>query len=157
MGVTRPLGALLLLASAAAGCAGGIPPAPTSPPLESLLGTYELVSILGRPLPVREFQAVYFAGELTLQREQVYVSHIDAETCTVDGACRREIAATRGVWVVLPDGTIEFDPHDDSRIPEADRDPLAGDVPPPRVVADGREIRYYTRSETLPVFTYRRR
>ena len=149
---------LLLLLPLLASSACAPASAPTAAlPLESLLGTYELVSILGRPLPVREFQAVYFAGELTLQRDQGYVSHIDAETCTVDNRCERGIAATRGVWVILPDGTIEFDPHDDSNIPEMDRDPLEGDVPPPRIVADGREIRYYTRSEQLPIFTYRRR
>lgn len=149
-----PLPLLLALLLPGGACA---PPPPRAPALGSLLGTYDLVGILGGALPVREFQAVYHAGEITLQPNQVYVSQIDAETCDAANVCTREIARAVGVWVLLPDGTIEFDPHDHSHVPEVDRDPLAGDVPPPRVVADGREIRYYTRSERRPIFTYRRR
>jgi hypothetical protein len=150
----RLLLALLLLP----GCASVSRPAPRAVPASELLGTYELVSILGKPLPVREFQAVYYAGEVTLLPDGVYASWIDAETCDVENVCGRATERVTGRWTTLPDGSIQFDPDDhDFYVPETDRDPLEGDFPPPRTEADGREIRYYTRVEPIPVFVYRRR
>ena len=134
------------------GCAPGQSPGRAPVPTEALLGTYELVSIEGRPLPVREFQAVYHAGRITLLADQRWVSEIDAETCSLENVCERETATAEGSWVLKQDGTLSFDPHGE------DEEPAEEDHgPPPRVEADGEEIRLYTPSVEVPIFTYRRR
>ena len=156
-GDMRPYGLLLgLMISLFPGCMAPAPAPRPAPSPDALLGRYELVSISGRPLPVREFQAVYHGGQITLLAGQRYVSGIDAETCTPDGACKREAPVVEGVWRVRPDGTLEFDPHEESNVPEIDRDPLEGDWPPPRIEADGRESRFYTAASEAPYISYRR-
>ena len=142
--------------TALSGCMARVPASrPPSP--DALLGTYDLVSIGGRPLPVREFQAVYRAGRITLHPGQRYVSGIDAELCSAEGVCTRDAPTVEGVWLVLPDGTLEFHPREEEDPLDVYHDPAAEDVAPPRIEADGREIRFYTTASKEPYITYRRR
>jgi hypothetical protein len=124
-------------------------PRVASPPREALFGTYELVSIGPKPLPTREHQAVYYAGRVILNPDQSYLGEIDAETCTRENVCNRQIFRVEGAWAVLPDGTLSL--HS-----EEEEEPLPGEEVP-RIEADGKEIRYFSPTGAIPSFVYRRR
>jgi hypothetical protein len=144
---------LLLLLSALAGCLPREAPRGTPLPPEALLGTYDLVSVGGRPLPLREFRAVYHGGELTLHADHRYAAAIDVETCAEENVCTRETATSEGSWRILPDGTLSLEaPGQEAHDPAVE-----AEAPPPRIEADGREIRYYSVAGEIPVVTYRRR
>jgi hypothetical protein len=140
---------LFLLALAAAGCAPRQAARAAPLPVEALSGTYELVSIGRKPLPAREHQAVYYAGRVTLNADRSYIGEIDAETCTRENVCTRQIFRVDGEWEVLPDGTLSL--HS-----EEEEEPLPGEEVP-RIEADGREIRYYTPTGNAASYVYRRR
>ena len=118
-------------------------------PVDALFGTYDLVSIGPKPLPTREHQAVYHAGRVTLNADRSYLGEIDAETCTRENVCARQLFTVEGEWEVLPDGTLSL--HS-----EEEEEPLPGEEVP-RIEADGREIRYYSPETNVPSFVYRRR
>ena len=144
---------LLVVLTALAGCAPRQAPRTTPIPAEALVGTYELASVGGRPLPLREFRAVYHGGELTLFADQRYAAAIDVESCTEANVCTRETATSEGTWEILPNGTLALEPAG-----ETEHDPaVEAESPPPRIEADGTEIRYYSVAGEIAVVTYRRR
>jgi hypothetical protein len=119
-------------------------PAPAPPTPEALAGAYVLVSYGGRPLPTREFRAVYHGGSLTLHADGRFLSELDAELCEPDGGCRRSVSRSQGIWLLLHDGTLHLD-HEERH-----------SWPAPRIEADGVEIRFYIPGNGMPGFTYRR-
>jgi hypothetical protein len=149
----RPHGLILILSAIAlAGCTAPRRPRGAPAPLDALLGTYDLVSMGGKPLPVREHQAIYHGGRITLKPGQRFVSEIDAETCTVDDVCKRETAVSEGSWLRLDDGTLEFVPIEEHEDPYFD----PGHEEPPLVEADGKELRFFTRFQHSLTYLYRR-
>jgi hypothetical protein len=144
----RLIPTLLMIALPACASSRHVPPNPLAP--EALAGTYELVSIGGSPLPVREFRAVYHGGRLTLYADRRFVSAMDAETCSLENVCTRETSTAEGTWRVLPDGTLSIESAS-----EEEHLPGEEDVPSPRIEADGKEIRYHSPAGGLPNFTYR--
>ena len=83
----------------------------------------------------------------SLERKQLYTETVDVESCYPASPCTRDTLTSGGTWLLLHDGTLYLDPHE-------------GYVwPPPRIEADGQEIRFYipgTDTGTLS-FTYRRK
>lgn len=151
MRLPRLLPVMTILAHA--GCASGASAGGAGLPADSLVGTYELESIVGRPVPLRQFQAVYHAGRITLHADHRYVSEFDVESCTTDAVCTRETTTAVGRWRVLDDGTLALEPRAEAA-EHAEEEEDHG--PPPRIEADGREIRYYTPSVAVPIFRYTR-
>lgn len=126
-------------------CGGSGAPGPEPLLVEDLLGTYELVSYEGQPLPTGNGRATYYGGKIVLGREQLYTETIDVESCSPAAPCTRNTSSSGGTWLLLHDGTLYFDPHQ------------GYGWPPPRIEADGQEIRVYIPDMDMLTFTYRRK
>jgi len=123
-------------------CSG---PEVLSPEPQDLLGEYELVSYGGQPLPTGNGRATYYGGKIVLEREQLYTETVDVEICPPAASCTRSTSSSGGTWLLLHDGTLYFDPHQ------------SYGWPPPRIEADGQEIRFYIPDTDTLSFTYRRK
>lgn len=112
---------------------------------ENLLGEYALVGYGGQPLPAGNGRATYYGGKLVLERDQLYTQTVDVELCPPAVPCTRSTSSSGGTWLLLHDGTLYFDPHQ------------GYGWPPPRIEADGQEIRFYIPDMNTLTFTYRRK
>lgn len=113
--------------------------------VDNLLGTYKLVSYWGQPLPTGNGRTTYYGGEIVLEQKQLYTETIDVESCYPVGPCTRGASTSGGTWLLLHDGTLYLDPHE------------GYGWPPPRIEADGREIRFYIPDMDTLTYTYRRK
>lgn len=126
-------------------CGGSETLAPEPLLIGDLLGTYELVSYWGQPLPTGNGRVTYYGGKIVLEQKQLYTETTDAESCYPAAPCTRDTSTSGGTWLLLHDGTLYLDPHE------------GYGWPPPRIEADGQEIRFYIPDMDTLTFTYRRK
>lgn len=145
--VRRYVGSIgaVALCFAITSCGSSEIPGPEQLPVEGLLGEYTLVSYGGQSLPAGNGRATYYGGQIVLGREQLYTQTLDVETCPPAASCTRSTSSSGGTWLLLHDGTLYFDPTQ------------SYGWPPPRVEADGQEIRFYIPDMNMLGFTYRRK
>ncbi len=135
-------GGMLCLALTA--CGGTGTPNPASLSVDDLFGVYVLASYEGQFLPSGNGRTTYYGGSLNLERDGRYTETIDAEVCSPAAPCTRDTSFSGGTWLLLRDGTLYLDPQE------------GYSWPPPRVEADGQEVRVYIPDADLLTFTYRR-
>jgi len=109
---------------------GGSGSPPRGKPAGSqIAGEYELVRYFGQALPADNFgRGTVEAKHLSLLPDQRFTRTYRGEICIL-GSCGRADGSESGVWMILADGTLYLDSTPSTS------------WPPPRIVADGREVR----------------
>lgn len=119
----------LVIATAISLCGCG--DAPNGVPAASqTAGEYELVRFFGQPLPADNCaRGTVEARHLSLFADQRYTKTWKGTACAL-GSCERADGSESGVWVVLANGSLYFDPQSGT-----------GSLTQ-RVEANGRELRF---------------
>ncbi|HEX3088962.1 MAG TPA: hypothetical protein VHQ23_09925 [Ilumatobacteraceae bacterium] len=110
-----------------------------------IAGEYQLTHIGNEPLPAMADpgRVTVFSGHLALLDNLRFTQVTSEEVCII-GRCTSASDTSQGTWEILENGTLYFD------------DDRGYSCPPPRVVADGRSIRFYTATDTTLGFVYDR-